>query len=129
MPVLKMTKKVLDLIEPPVKGREEYRDAEVSGLVLRVTASNAMSWTFQYRYEGRNQRFTIGKFPGIKLGVARKRAVTIAGLVAGGANPAEDKKLARVSRKQISGEPPRRRRLKFFQVGPNGIDNLIVPFD
>ena len=83
-----MTERKLDSIEPPSSGRDEYRDTEVRGLVLRVTATGAQSWTYQYRHEGRNQRVTIGGYPAIDLKTARSRGSVIAGQVAGGKNPA-----------------------------------------
>jgi len=101
VPVIKMTKRVLDLIESPRSGREEFRDSSVSGLVLRVTSNDSRTWAYQYRYEGRNQRVTIGHFPVVDLQTARNRAGVLAGQVASGVNPADEKKQARMSRKSI----------------------------
>jgi len=94
-----MTERKLDSIEPPSSGRDEYRDTEVRGLVLRVTATGAQSWTYQYRHEGGNQRVTIGSYPAIDLKTARSRGSVIAGQVAGGKNPAAAKQAERANRK------------------------------
>ncbi len=76
----------------------EIADASCKGLTFRITSGGAKTWS--YRYRGRNggrvQRVTIGGYPSITLGAARQSADAMRATVAGGGNPVEDKRRARV---------------------------------
>ena len=54
--------------------REDFRDAAIRGLQLRVTKGGAKSWTFRYRRQrdGRLRRVTLGTFPAKGLDEARQ---------------------------------------------------------
>lgn len=63
-----------------------------SGLSLRITSDGAKTWTLLYRHHGRKRRLTLGRFPDLGLGKARLRATEERGRVAGGADPATEKR-------------------------------------
>ena len=63
-------------IAPPSTGRVEVADLREPGLSFRVTANGARSWCFRFRdpRTGKSTRATIGHYPDVPLGKARKRA-------------------------------------------------------
>ncbi len=79
------------------EGRFEIRDAKVTGLVLRVTASGAKTWSVQYRVKGKpgTQRETLGPYPRVSIADARGRADAILKRVSAGGDPKADAKARR----------------------------------
>ncbi len=80
--------------------REDFSDALVRGLQLRVTAQGAKSWAFRYTRpsDGRRRRLTLGTFPAMTLDEARKRAREESVAVERGGDPAAkvaEQKMAR----------------------------------
>jgi integrase len=70
----KLTSIGVKKIKPPASGRDEYFDALVPGLCLRVTNKGSKSWAVMYRLHGRLARHTIGKYPTFDVGDAREEA-------------------------------------------------------
>jgi hypothetical protein len=70
----KLTSIGVKKIKPPASGRDEYFDALVPGLCLRVTNKGSKSWAVMYRLHGRLVRHTIGKYPTFDVGDAREEA-------------------------------------------------------
>jgi integrase len=70
----KLTSIGVEKIKPPTSGRNEYFDALVPGLCLRVTDKGSKSWTVMYRLHGKLVRHTLGKYPTFDLGEAREEA-------------------------------------------------------
>ena len=52
--------------------RYEVQDA--GGLYLRVAPSGLKNWMYRYYFDGRSRRVNLGKWPGIGIAEARKRA-------------------------------------------------------
>ncbi len=79
---------------PPAAGRLEITDLRCAGLVLRITATGARSWSYRYRDKaaGRLTRLTIGSYPAISLTAARSQADAMRREVAGGGDPADRKR-------------------------------------
>jgi integrase len=91
-----LTDAFLRSVKPPTAGRFEIRDPACGGLVFRITATGARSWSFRFRDAlGRQTRATIGEYPAIGLKAARKAANAMRALVANGGNPVENKRAAR----------------------------------
>ena len=59
----------------PLSGRVEYADAACPGLHLRVTAKGTRSFSVMLRSRGKLHRETLGKYPRMSLGEARKAAL------------------------------------------------------
>jgi len=55
----------------PRKKRFEVLD--MNGLYVRVLPSGNKSWVYRYQFDGRSRRMTIGGYPGVSLGEARKK--------------------------------------------------------
>jgi hypothetical protein len=79
---------------PPAAGRLEIADSRCAGLVLRITAAGARSWSYRYRDKatGRPTRLTIGAYPAVTLTAARSQADAMRREVAGGGDPADRKR-------------------------------------
>lgn len=74
-------------------------DSDVKGFGVRVTPNGAKSFIFEYRTGGREttkQRVTLGSFPGLKVEDARKAAEQTRAQKALGADPAADKRQAKL---------------------------------
>src|SRR6266478_5803338 len=70
-------------------------DAHTRGFLLRVSAAGVKSWNIFYRFNGRNRRLTIGRYPDLSLADARKLAHRYLRDVAHGEYPAGAKSDAR----------------------------------
>ncbi len=72
------------------KDREDWADALVEGLQLRVTRKGAKTWSLRYRRhsDNRRRRIRLGTYPEISLEEARNRAREELGKIARGADPA-----------------------------------------
>jgi integrase len=75
--------------------RFELPDGTVRGLYLSVLPSGAKSFLIRYRHHGRPRNYSIGAFPTVKLGDARRLAADAMLIVAAGRDPGEEKKEAR----------------------------------
>jgi integrase len=82
---------------PPATGRTELADLRCAGLAFRITAAGVRSWCFRFRdpQSGKDARSTIGRYPDISLGDARKAADGLRAKVAKGINPIAQKRLDR----------------------------------
>jgi integrase len=92
MPARRLTAAAVEKLLPPEAGRSEVHDAEVRGLILRVSYSGVKSWSFTYRVRGQPRRLTLGQYPGVNLKLARERAREAKAAVQRGEDPVEDKK-------------------------------------
>jgi integrase len=75
--------------------RRELADGKVTGLYLVLQQSGARSWAVRYRSAGKPAKLTLGPYPTIGLGEARRRAREELGKIAGGEDPASTKRTAR----------------------------------
>src|SRR2546430_5593616 len=65
MASIRLTAAAVDKLLPPATGRTDVYDAEVPGLVPRMSASGTKSWSFTYRANGKPRRLTPGEPPGV----------------------------------------------------------------
>jgi integrase len=81
---------------PPKASRYDVRDDEQTGLILRVAPTGRKTWSLSYRNEqGKQQRYTLGTWPTIKLKAARNLATKKLGKVADGSDIQQEKKQER----------------------------------
>ncbi len=76
----------------PQPARRDIYDADVPGLVLRITPTGTKSWSFTYRLRGQAKRLTLGAFPGVNLKLARDRAREARAALQRGGDPVQKKK-------------------------------------
>ena len=91
-PSANLTKTAIDGLVSPKSGREEIRDTEVNGLVLRITSTGARSWCVFRRVKGGEPvRITLGNARDISPTVARIHAKKIVSDLALGIAPVKKK--------------------------------------
>lgn len=87
----RFTKHALEKLPAAAAGkRDYYRDTEVRGLVLAVTATGVKSWQLYRKVAGSPQRIVLGRFPDLAIEKARGRASELNGQIAKGENPAAE---------------------------------------
>jgi len=64
---------------------------------LEVLPSGKFSWLFRYRFKGRPEKVSLGRYPDLSLKAARCERDKQATLLAGGRSPAEEKRLAKMA--------------------------------
>ena len=75
----------------PPTGYKLYRDDEIIGFSVRVTAGGIKSFTLNYTVDGRERRMTIGKWPVWSATAARQRARELRQRVDRGIDPLAEK--------------------------------------
>lgn len=91
----KLTKRLIDAIEPGEAGGTWHGDSELPGLYLRSYPTGAKVFIVRF-LAGRQRRYVVvGRYGPLTVDMARKRAKEILGTVALGGNPAEEKERAR----------------------------------
>jgi integrase len=79
---MRLTVRSCNALAPPKAGRLEVKDADCKGLVLRVTAKGAKSWSLLKWTNGRLNRITLGPFPDLPPEAARRKAAGLLGEIA-----------------------------------------------
>ncbi|HHQ6628272.1 TPA: tyrosine-type recombinase/integrase [Serratia fonticola] len=98
MKYFKFTKAKVDQLPTPSSGRAEYKDTEVSGLMLRVTAKGVKSYCINRYKDKKFIRVTIGRHPEISVDTARAKALEhLADVVITGKNPNDKKRAKKLS--------------------------------
>lgn len=92
---LALTKRVLESLTPPSKGRMYVRDSKTPGLVACVSSTGTISLQLYRWGNGRPVRITLGRFPQLTIEQARGQAIQLNAQVNVGANPNEAKRARR----------------------------------
>ncbi len=99
MPALNFTKKALQNLPVPNKGRVYYTDTQTKGLGLTITAAGSKTYFVRRTIDGQSKRIAIvgGKFPDMGVPEARDAALKLMGAIASGVNPVAERKKKTVS--------------------------------
>ena len=85
---MKLTKVVVDKIEPPVdRDQAFYRDQQLKGFALRITASGVKSFIVEKLVGGKVRRMTVGRYGEITVEQARREAQKLLSKIATGIDP------------------------------------------
>ena len=97
-----LTNTAVRALVAPTEGREEVRDTDVRGLMVRVTSNGAKSWCVFRRVKGGQPvRVTIGACDAITATVARLKAKEIIAGLALGNQPVKRRSIrAQIAAKQ-----------------------------
>lgn len=107
----------LRAMKPPATGRTEIRDAKAPGLVLRVTAGGAATWSCRgVLADGRHGRVTLGAYPALGLAEARRLATAARAAVQAGADPVGERKAERAKAAARRAAPTVTERWKEWQA-------------
>lgn len=91
-PRVRITKTLIDKIEPPAEDYDIYWDDRVAGYGLRVTASGVRSFVAQGRVNGKSVIVTIGRYGLYTEAQARERAQSLLQQMREGIDPREVRK-------------------------------------
>jgi integrase len=92
---LKITKRGVDGLPDPVARQALYFDSELTGFGIRVSATTR-AYFVEKRVSGKTVRYTIGKHGEFTADQARRAAQKLLNSMAGGANPVDEKRCAKV---------------------------------
>ena len=95
---MKLTKKIVDDAQLPV-GKDQifYRDDQLKGFALRVTASGTKSFVVEKNIDSKVRRITLGKYGALTVEQARKEAQKVIGQIATGINPIAEKQALKIN--------------------------------
>ena len=72
--------------------RNQIKKFDANGLFLLIKKNNSKLWRFRYRYAGKHQEMSLGKYPTVSLHEARKLANEARVLLVQGVNPLQERK-------------------------------------
>lgn len=84
----RLTDATLRRLRAPDSGQAEIWDKAIPGFGVRVTSKGARSFVLVYRHQGRSRRYTLGRYPDLKLKDARRMAQDARTAIAHGQDPA-----------------------------------------
>jgi len=89
---MSLTNTEISALRPSLK---RYSKRVERGLYIDITPGGAMSWIFKYRFNGKQEKLVIGRYPDLTLKKAREAGNKLAAQVAEGKSPAEEKRKLR----------------------------------
>src|SRR5262245_737022 len=93
----KLTDAAIQRLKAPAGKQKEFFDAAYPGLAVRVTPNGVKSFTYAGRVHGKLKRATLGRYPGMSLAEARRKAAEVADSMRQGVDPAAAKRAERAS--------------------------------
>jgi integrase len=91
MPVKRITQSVIRGLKPPAAGNVIVWDSDIAGFGARITSGGTVAFVLNYTLNGRERRYTIGKYPDWSPSAARAEAIKIRGDVSRGEDPLADR--------------------------------------
>ena len=85
----RITKRLVDSVKPPAKGRTVVYDTTLTGFGLTAYASGRRSFFIEYGPRGRRRRMVLGQYGALTVDTARTMAQAKLGEVAQGEDPLE----------------------------------------
>jgi integrase len=99
---LKLTELRIANLTKPQDGAAYIYDTVTPSLAIRITSAGTRSFVIVKKINGRAQRITLGRFPGLRLDDARQAARTIAGEIAKGEDPVALRRAARARKTKLA---------------------------
>lgn len=78
-----------------------YKLTDSNGLFLFISPAGSKLWRFRYRFENKEQTFSIGPYPEISLSEARSKRDDARKLLVNGINPAQQKRATKEAKANI----------------------------
>lgn len=115
-------------IRPPAKGQEEYPDAKVTGLRLRVGAGGKKTWIMRRRIGAKVMNRKLGSYPGMGLPAARKAAETLLQAIErDGTTEAADRTFAALVAAWLEKKRTDRKRNRSWELQKRRIELHVLP--
>lgn len=101
---IKITKSFVDKADPqPGKDQTFFRDSQLKGFALRITAAGVKSFVVEKAIGNKVKRITIGKYnDALPVEKARKKAQILLGQIADGVNPLAEKQKSKIKKITLS---------------------------
>ena len=99
---LKLTEQRIANLAEPQEGVAYIYDTVTPSLAIRVASTGARSFVVVKKINGKAQRITLGRSPGLRLDDARQAARTISGEIAKGNDPVALRKAARARKAKLA---------------------------
>lgn len=90
-----LTNTAIQKVKPADKS---FRMFDGGGLYLEVSPSGGKLWRFKYRFDGKEKRLALGKYPDVSLKNARERRDEARTLLAGGVDPSKNREAQKAAR-------------------------------
>src|SRR5690242_6982041 len=87
----RITSKLTETLEAPENGNTIVYDEDVRGFGVRVTSNGVKSFILNYRINGRERRYTIGRCDEWSVTAARQKAEALRGDIAKGIDPMKER--------------------------------------
>lgn len=95
----KLAERLTDIKIKSAKPKDKpYKLAAGRGLHLLVKTDGSKHWQFRFRFDGKENTISIGRYPEVSLANAEKLATNALELLANGINPSENKKAAKATK-------------------------------
>lgn len=88
---MKITQKTVLSLKAPASGNRIQYDEEIPGFGARITSNGVISFVLNYRIQGRERRYTIGRHPDLTALAARERAIQLRGKLLDGIDPLQQR--------------------------------------
>lgn len=83
------------------KPREKpYKMGDSLGLFLLIAPSGGKLWKLKFRFDGKEKKLSLGSYPEVSLAEAREKRANARKALAAGADPALEKRLAKLRRRE-----------------------------
>jgi integrase len=92
---LTFSKKTVEAVKPPAKGRLVVHDTKIRGLVMRVTETGARSFFIYRKVDGRPRKYFICSWPDLTVDQIRDKAEQYNADIANGIDPTAERKASR----------------------------------
>lgn len=95
----KLAERLTDIKIKNTKPKEKpFKLAAGRGLHLLIKVDGSKHWQFRFRFEGKENTISIGRYPEVSLASAEKQATSALELLAKGISPSENKKAIKATR-------------------------------
>lgn len=94
----KLAKTLTDIAVKNLKPKEKpYKLPAGNGLHILVKPEGSKFWVFRYRFEGKENSLSMGRYPQTSLANAQQKVIAAQTLIANGANPSHQRKAEKTS--------------------------------
>ena len=93
----RITERVVKALKPPASGNRIIYDDQLAGFGVRITAKSVISFVLNYWVNGRERRYTLGRYPELTATAARSEAIQLRDMIRHGGDPVADKERRRAA--------------------------------